>query len=349
MVAVRIGLLIAQEGAAGLWAPSAEACAKLAILEINMAGGLFGKEVELLPINIGTSMASAAEAATMAVDVEHVSAIVGMFPSYARRPIARAIGDRVPFIYTPQFEGLSNESGVVTTGETSRELLGPAIRWLVEKKRGQRFFLCGSDYVWPRVSFATAKEFIRDAGGIVTGEVFTPLESHDFIDLLSTIRATNSDVVLPYFLGSDAIHFNRAFGETGMASKILRFSSAIDETILCGLNENATENLFVASAYFSTMRSHNNGAFLERYHNVYGESPPPANGFGQSCYEGIHCLASLAEAAHTMRPGEVHRAIGRTVQRRTARGNDRMPIAGGSHPIHVARVDGYNFTVLSGI
>lgn len=349
MATIRIGLLAAQEGAAGLWAPSAIACANLAVSEINASGGIFGDEVELLPFNIGSTTRSAAEAAKLAVDIEGVNAIVGMFPSYARQPVASAIAERIPFIYTPQFEGLQNEPGVVTTGETSRELIAPAIQWLADKKNGRRFFLCGSDYIWPRSSFNIAKEMIRSVGGVVTGEVFLPLEHHDFDELLAAIRNTSSDVVLPYFLGSDSIHFNRAFSEAGMASRILRFSSAIDETILYGLDENATENLFVSSAYFATMKSHNNGAFLERYHNFYGDNPPPANGFGQSCYEGIYCLASLAEAAHTLRTGEVQGVVGRTCQRRTARGNDKMPLAGGRHPIHVARVDGFEFTVLTNL
>lgn len=347
MATIRIGLLIAQQGAAGLWAPSALACANLAVSEINAAGGIFGDEVALLHFNVGSTAHSAEEAAKLAVDIEGVDAVVGMFPSYARQPVARAIAARIPFIYTPQFEGLHNEQTVVATGETSRELMVPAIQWLTEKKRGRKFFLCGSDYIWPRSSFSVAKEIIRNAGGIVTGEVFLPLEHHDYDELLATIRATGSDVVLPYFLGSDAIHFNRAFSEAGLASRVLRFTSAVDETILYGLDENSTENLFVSSAYFSTIKSRNNGAFLERYHGLYGETPPPANGFGQSCYEGINCLASLAEAAHTLRIGPVQKVLGRTCQRRTARGLDRTPIAGGSHPVFVARVDGYEFTVLN--
>ena len=347
MAAIKIALLTPQQGAAGIWAPSAEACARLAVHEINAAGGLLGREVRLLTLDTGCSPRSAIEAASLAADVEEADAVIGMFPSYARKAVLGALEQRVPFIYTPQFEGFEANPGVVATGETAEELLRPGIEWLVQDKRARRFFLCGSDYIWPRSSCATARRFIREAGGIVTGEVFLPLEHHDFNALLTQIAKSGTQVLMPYFLGNDAIQFNRAFAEAGLAAKILRFTPAIDETIVYGLGENATENLYISAAYFSTLRSRNNGAFLERYHMLHGATPPPANSFGQSCYEGFHCLASLVKAAGTLRLKEVRRALGRTCQTRTARGDDAAPVVGSRAPIHLARVEGYSFEAVT--
>ena len=61
-----------------------------------------------------------------------------------------------------------------------------------------------------------------------------------------------------------------------------------------------TENLYAASSYFASIRSRNNGAFLERYHTAFGDNPPPANAFGESCYEGIYSLAALIEEAGSL-------------------------------------------------
>lgn len=62
MAAIRIGLLVPREGSAGLWAPSALACAGLAVHEINERDGLLRRPVELVTINAGSNAASAAEA-----------------------------------------------------------------------------------------------------------------------------------------------------------------------------------------------------------------------------------------------------------------------------------------------
>ncbi len=349
MASVKVGLLVPEDGPAGLWAPSAWACADLAVKELNNLGGLLRRPVELIRIDAGTTRATAAFAARQAIELDGISALIGMFPSYARDSVREVVGDRIPFIYTPQFEGLERDLNIISTGETSRELLRPAIEWLMQTKGVSRFLLCGSDYIWPRLSFQIAKSIIKDVGGSIVGEHYLALNGKDFEPVLDAVKASRCDIVLPHFLGQDAVAFNRAFGEARLASQALRLASAVDETVVYGLDENATENLFVASAYFSTVRSRNNGAFLERYHTSFGDTPPPANAYGQSCYEGLYCLAGLAEAAGSMETARIRAAVGRSRQLKSARGNDLEPLTGGRHPIHLARVDGYDIRLVGAL
>jgi urea transport system substrate-binding protein len=342
---ITIGLLIPQEGAPGIWAPSAEANAILAVHELNAAGGILGRDVRLTILDAGPSARSAAAAASTAVEIDGVDAIVGMIPSYARQAIVRAIGGQVPFVYTPQFEG--DDPDCLTVGETSDDLLVPGIAHLSEALGARRFLLVGDDYVWPRRTFETARQLIRAHAGTVVGEMLLPFGFSDYDRIFDAVRKTRADVVLPYFLGAGAISFNRSFAESGLAAKVLRFCSAIDETVLYGLGENATENLFLSSGYFSSIRSPNNGGYLERYHGLFGDCPPPANAFGQSCYEGIHCLAGLVHAAGGFEVAGVRRRMRRALQARTARGTEKQTVAGAKHPIHFARVDGCDVRIIA--
>lgn len=344
---VRICLLVPQSGAAGLWAPSAEACGRLAVDEINRMSGILRRPVELCIVNAGETGASAGRAALDAIEFDGVDGIVGMLPSFARDFVARAAHGRVPFIYTPQFEGSSSTLDVMATGETADELLAPAIQWLSESKRARRYFLCGNDYVWPRSSLQIARALIARSGGTVTGEYYLPLGQHDFDEILDRIKTTRSDAVLPYFLGFDCIAFNRAFCAAGLSSHVLRFSSAIDETVAYGLDPSETENLYAASSYYASIRSRNNGAFLERYHTAFGDNPPPANAFGESCYEGIYSLAALIEEAASLDARKLRRLYGRTVQQRTARGDQAQSVVGTRHPIYLAQIDGYDFSIIA--
>jgi urea transport system substrate-binding protein len=346
---IRIGLLISYEGPVGIWAPSCEASAVLAVAEINNAGGLLGQELELVVVNSGETAKSATEAAADAVEIEGADAIVAMVPSYARAPISQRLKGRVPFVYTPQFEGNESDESVVTVGETSEELLKPGLFWLTEHKAARRFYLVGTDYVWPRATFAAARRIIRDMGGVVVGEKIVPFGFADYESLLEDIRDSRADVVVPYLVGHETILFNRAFAESGLASRMLRFTSAIDETILYGIGPDSTENLYVTSAYFASLRSRNNDRFLTDYHDAFGTTPPPANGFGQSCYEGIHCLAGLVRSAGALRVADLRRSVGRAVQGRTARGFEKEAAAGAARPIHFATVDGCDFNVVSSL
>jgi ABC-type branched-subunit amino acid transport system substrate-binding protein len=319
------------------------------VQELNRDSGILKRHVELCVIDAGATAESAATAVRHAIEDQQVSGVVTMIPSYAREAVANVTSDRVPLVYTPQFEGFARERNVMTTGETSDELIAPALRWLMERKGAKRFFLCGNDYIWPRSSLKIARQLIGNAGGIVTGELYVPVGVHDYDEILDRIKTTASDVVLPYFLGSDSVAFNRAFCGMGLSPGVLRFTSAIDETIVYGLQAHETENIFVSSAYFSSLRSRNNGAFLERYHTAYGENPPPANAFGQSCYEGIYSLAAVVGEAGSFDIRLLKRVFGRTLLQKTARGNEANPVVGSRHPVHMARIDGYDFSILTSL
>lgn len=345
---LRMGLLIPREGPAGIWAPSCEASAILAVSELNAEGGILGRQVDLLIADAGDTDASAAAAASAVVGVNQAEVVVAMVTSSARTPIAKELHRRcVPLMYTPQFEGGKLDPGILTVGETTKDLLPPGLSWLATEKRASRFFLLGNDYVWPIESMERAKRIITDMGCSVVGNAVLPFGVEDHEQLMARITRARPHVVVSWLLGHEAVVFNRAFAAAGLASRILRFSTAIDETILYAIGETCTENLYVASAYFSSLRSRNNDAFLERYHSCFGDSPPPANGFGESLYEGVHCLAGLVDAAESLRPLDLDRKVGRARQRRTARGFDRQVVAGAARPVHLAVAEGHDFRVIA--
>ncbi len=345
--AVKIGVLTPKEGPAGIWSPCGEVCAMLAVAEINEAGGILGRPVELILGDGGATSASAAEAARDIVDIEGADAVVALLPSYQRGAISQALGDRVPYIYTPQFEGGENDFRIMTVGEVSEDLLRPGLGWLMEQRKASRFFLIGNDYNFPRNTLSTAGGIIRENGGRIVGYRLLPFGFTDYEPLMQAIRRARPDVVLPYLLGFEGISFNRAFAETGLARHVLRFTSAIDEAMLYALGENCTENLYSTSSYYSQIRSRNNDAFLERYHASFGDTPPPANAFGQSCYEGIYFLAGLAKEVGSLRPAGLRKCIGRATQVRTARGLAPTAVAGAASPVHLAAADGHEFRLLA--
>ncbi|WP_254981857.1 substrate-binding domain-containing protein [Rhodopseudomonas palustris] len=345
---LKIGLLVPQEGPCGIWAPSCEASAVLAIAELNHHGGVLGRDLDLIVANAGATDASAREAAAALATMSDVDVVVAMVTSSARTLVAAELKKRrVPFVYTPQFEGGVLDPDVMTVGETADDLLKPGLSWLATEKQASRFFLIGNDYVWPLQSMGRAKRIIRDIGGAVVGNAVVPFGVEDHEALLRRISDARPHVIVSWLLGNEAVVFNRAFAESGLSSRILRFSTAIDETILYAIGESCTANLYVASGYFSCLRSHNNSAFLERYHDLFGETPPPMNAFGESLYEGVHCVAGLVEAAESLQPIDLRRKVGRAAQQRTARGFKGGIVAGATHPIHLAVADGHDFRVIA--
>jgi ABC-type branched-subunit amino acid transport system substrate-binding protein len=142
-------------------------------------------------------------------------------------------------------------------------------------------------------------------------------------------------------LGLEAVRFNRAFAAAGLDRHCIRLALAQDETVLYASGAENTENLMVASHYLADVRTRGNDCFLELYHTAFGPDAPPANAFGQSCYEGLHALADLARHAGRIDPIALRRAAGESVRCRTARRDAFDAPLGAPHPVYVAAVDGF--------
>ena len=66
---IDIALVIPRSGSAGIYGPSCEACAELAISDLNDTAGLLGRPVRLIPVD--GSRAPAAVAAEVGALVAH--------------------------------------------------------------------------------------------------------------------------------------------------------------------------------------------------------------------------------------------------------------------------------------
>ncbi|HEU5295183.1 MAG TPA: substrate-binding domain-containing protein [Burkholderiaceae bacterium] len=292
-----VGLLVPINGSAGIWGPSSIACAQLAQAEINAAGGLLDRRIQLKVI----------DSSDEALDVGHITgelmrrgaidAIVGMHTSQVRQRVLRDVARQIPYVYTPLYEGGERTPGVFALGETPGEQLRPAIEHLMERYRVRRWMFIGNDYVWPRVSHRLAARYVNDRGGQLLADRYLPFGVEDHSELLDEIRRLRPHAILLSLVGQDAVQFNRAFGRCGLSRGIFRLSCAIEENGLLAIGADNTDGLFMSSGYFAALDTDANMAFKERYHNHFGQRAPTLNSLGQSTYEGMHFMAALARRA----------------------------------------------------
>jgi ABC-type branched-subunit amino acid transport system substrate-binding protein len=195
-----------------------------------------------------------------------------------------------------------------------------------------------------------ARDYVAQSGGQLAAEVYLPFGTTDFAPVLEQLRTGGIDSVLLSLIGQDAIAFNRAFGEQGLSDRVVRLSAVIAENELLGIGFENTENLYVASSYFSTLRTDANLSFKERYQRHYGDRAPTLNAMGQSTYEGVHFLGALlgraldadAAAANdcmTLGPAPLHY--------RSARETTYADTPDSTPSIYLARADGHAFDVLA--
>lgn len=343
---VTVALVVPLQGPAGVFGPSCELAARLAVGELNEGGGILGKRVRLLPVDGGADPRQVAEEVAALISLGVVDAVVGWHISAVRRALVPRIACRVPYVYTAQYEGGERAPGVFVTGETPAGQLLPAMRLLAASAGVRRWSVVGNDYSWPRVTARVARRYARACGGVISDEVFVPLGTGDFAGTLRRIERSAADAVLMLLVGADAVEFNRAFTEYGLHTGVLRLSPHMDENMLLATGPDATENLWAAAGYFETLATAESLEFNGRYVRRFGVEAPPLSSLGESCYEGIRLLAALAEQAGSLDVGALAGVADR-VRYDGPRGRLNLRDNHVTQRIYLARADVFDFDIVA--
>jgi ABC-type branched-subunit amino acid transport system substrate-binding protein len=344
---MKVGLLHPRAGAAGIWAPSLDAAATLGAAEINAAGGILGEDIELVFADCGVTVGEAIDAVDTLIDIDSADVIIGGHPSNLRDAVSERVSGKAPYIYTAQFEGIACGPSTVAIGSTDRELMAPALHWLSESMRAERFFFVGNDYIWPRMAYAATRGLVADIGGRLVGHCFL---SDRFIadpGVLKKIARSGAQVVVQALVGQCAIDFNRAFAAAALDEKILRFGLLVDETVICGIGAEASANLFTSAHYFANWHSRQNDAFLERYHGAFGEWAPPVSAASVGCYEAFHVLAGMARKLGSRKGGDLARHLNDRSVRPAARNLLRDKPIGRSPRVQLGAAEGATIRVIA--
>jgi ABC-type branched-subunit amino acid transport system substrate-binding protein len=334
-----IAVLAPMSGSAGIWGPSCISCAQVAISEVNEDHGAAGSKLVpyFLDSDDGNVEALEREIAGL-IEEKEIAAVVGMSVSSVRQRLNKIIGGRIPYVYTPQYEGNEHAPNVFTIGETAADQLAPLVRHMTQDLKVRNWALIGNDYVWPRSSHAVARKRIAEVGGAVVFDGYVPFGLKNAEWLVERIAATKPDIVLVSLIGQDAVEFNRAFGAMDMDRRMFRLSTVTEENVLLATGEENTKRLFVASAYFANLKTEQNEAFKERYRANHTTIPPVLNTLGQSVYEGVHFYAAMREKARGGRRSPV--------RYRSARSGAYLSNEEKNVPIYLSRADGHQFAIL---
>lgn len=341
---LRVALVVPVSGVLGLLGPGAINCAVLAAREVNAAGGVLGRPVELVLVDGGRGPAAVASEVRGLVRSGVVEAVVGTHASDVRVAVERELGGAAPFVYTPPYEGGARRPGVYYLGEPASLQVAPAIDWMVGHRRARRWFLLGNDYVWPRLVHAAARGHLRARSATVVGERLVPPGTAATDRLLAEVAAARPDAVLLTLIGSDLIGFNRAFATSGLGC--VRLCGALEEHGLLAAGGDTTGGLYAAMGYFGGIATDANLSLAERYTAMFGPEAPLLNGHGHGCYEGVLMLAALARRAGTLAVPAVEAvADGTTIV--SGRGPLTLVAGRVRQRVYLARADGLDFEVVT--
>jgi len=295
---IKIGLFIALSGPASLFGPTQKASAELAAEEINKAGGIMGRQIKLFPTDAGGPPADSTKSAVRLMLEEKVDLFIGSHDSATREALVATIKGKVPYIYTPVYEGGECSFNTYVLADTPEQQIHPSIDWLAKERKIKSYYMIGNDYVWPRKSNEHAKKYIAANKGKVIGEEYVPLGApNKFEEVVTRIKAAKPDGVLVTLVGADNVNFNRTFAGFGLDKDIARLSLLLEENTLLGIGAESSKNLYSCMSYFANIPVPANQKFKAAYKAKFGDKAPQLSIIGVDCYAGVKFAKALVEKA----------------------------------------------------
>jgi urea transport system substrate-binding protein len=298
---IRIGVISPLTGAWTVYGKAHISGFELAVEEINAAGGVLGRPIEIVVGDSKTEPRIVVEQANRLIRQEKVDLLAGTFSSAERNaagPVVKAANKIL--LYPTFYEGQEKEyapgvcnPNIFMFGPEPTQQVWPHLEYMT-KTFGKKFFMIGSDYAWPRVTNQVTKQKLQELGGEVVGEVYIPFNTPQYESVLRDIRNSGADIIFHSLTGSDTVNFRQQFAAAGMQKDFVIWTVDDEEVVTSGLGPDVSKNAYVSFDYFMTINTPNNKAFLERFQAKFGKDAL-VNTVGVGMYNAAH-MAALAIA-----------------------------------------------------
>ncbi|HZZ80007.1 MAG TPA: transporter substrate-binding protein [Gemmataceae bacterium] len=333
---IRIGVLHSRTGTMSVSERPVIDAVQLAVDELN-ARGLLGRPIEVAIADGQSEESVFASQAEKLIHEDKVCAIFGCWTSASRKAVSPVVERHNHLLLYPvQYEGMEQSPNIVYCGPVPNQQILPALRWMVNNEGRQRWFLVGSDYIFPAVANAIIRDEADARGCQILGEAYVPLGSLDVEHVVKQIAKAKPDLIVNTINGDTNVAFFRALRRAGLTAKetpTLSFSISEDE--LSQLPPGAIAGDYVAANYFQSLKLPKNQEFVARFTKRYGSERIISSAM-ETAYNAVHLWAKAVEAAGREEPAAVRRSI-RDQQLDAAQGHIRVDPAT-LHVVQTARV-----------
>ena len=297
---IRIGVLHSLSGPmADSETPLVDAV-RLAVEEINAAGGLLGRPVEMVVADGRSDPATFRQQAEDLLENRQVAALFGCWTSASRKAVKPVVERRLSLLFYPvQYEGLEQSPNIVYTGAAPNQQIIPGSRWAMQQF-GKRVYLIGSDYIFPRAANRIIHDLVTGLDGRVVGERYLPLAGGDFDQVAADIRALRPDVVLNTVNGRSNRQLFQALLRAGLATQpVMSFS--VSEAELQSVEADKLQRHYLTWNYFQAMPGAANQRFVAAFQQRFGRQRRISDPM-ESAYTAVRLWSQAVQEAGSPLP-----------------------------------------------
>jgi branched-chain amino acid transport system substrate-binding protein len=285
---------------------------KLALDEINAKGGVLGKKMELVMEDGQCRPANSVSAAEKLIQRDKVVAISGAFCSSSTLAVMSVAANyKLPLI-----TGVSSSAELTEKGnpwffratETDALLAKAFSKILYDQLKLRKIAYVGVNDDFGRGGVAEFEKQMTALGATTVMKEYFEHGTSDFYTLLTKLRSSGADGVFVAAETQDGSIFVKQKAELGLTNKVFGVGSWATPDFM-KLTGDASEGIYAAVPYASTMTTPKNKAFVAAYTDRYHEAPGKYSAAG---YNAISILAEAISRAGSTDPEKLRDALAKT-------------------------------------
>lgn len=289
---VKVGVLHSLSGTMAISETSLRDILLYTFDEINAKGGVMGKKIEPVVVDGASNWPLFAEKAKQLLEKDKAAVVFGCWTSVSRKSVLPVFEKNNGLLFYPvQYEGEEESKNVFYTAEAVNQQATPAVDYMLGKKK-EKFYLLGSDYVYPQTTNLVLLEYLlskgvpienigggfkKDSSGkIISAGKYTPFGHTDYQQIVAEIKqfsAGGKACVINTLNGDTNVPFFKEYAAAGLTAEscpVVSFSISEDE--FRALPAKQLVGQLGCWTYFQSVKSDANKVFISGFQKWLKES-----------------------------------------------------------------------------
>ncbi len=310
---IKVGILHSLSGTMAISETTLKDVMLMLIEEQNKKGGLLGKKLEAVVVDPASNWPLFAEKARELITKDKVAAVFGCWTSVSRKSVLPVFKELNNILFYPvQYEGEESERNVFYTGAAPNQQAIPAVDYLANEEKVERWVLAGTDYVYPRTTNKILEAYLKSRG-VKAEDIminYTPFGHSDWQPIVSDIKkfgsAGKKTAVVSTINGDANVPFYKELANQGIkATDIPVVAVSVGEVELAGVDTKPLLGHLAAWNYFMSIDTPENKAFIEKWHAFTKNPKRVTNDPMEAHYIGFNMWVKAVEKAGTTDPDKV--------------------------------------------
>src|SRR5467141_1151442 len=270
---IKVGVLHSLSGTMAISETTLKDTVLFMIDEQNKRGGVLGKKLEAVVVDPASNWPLFAEKARELITKDKVAVVFGCWTSVSRKSVLPVFKELNSILFYPvQYEGEESERNVFYTGAAPNQQAIPAVDYLMQNEKVQRWVLAGTDYVYPRTTNKILEAYLK-LKGVKQEDIminYTPFGHSDWQSIVAEIKkfgsAGKKTAVVSTINGDANVPFYKELGNQGIkATEIPVVAFSVGEEELAGVDTKPLVGHLAAWNYFQSVKNPSNEAFIKTW------------------------------------------------------------------------------------